>query len=119
VLCKVVDAPETITLRDVQSETNAEVKRILRERYGDARYLTDIGARVIHLDTIASDMVAPGAEGIARALVEDDEKHRWLIGSDGSTPRVYVMRVADDAATCAAAHNSISPIEESKLGLQV
>ena len=106
----VVEHPETITLDAIKAEENAEVRRIMRERYGDGRYLTDIGATVIDADTVPTDALAPGAGAIHRALIEDDEGLRFLVGSDGSTERVYYMPTDrnNPPATCVAAYEQLN-----------
>ena len=43
--------PETITVARIEGETNAEVRRVLMERYGESRYLADSGAAPIHTDS--------------------------------------------------------------------
>jgi hypothetical protein len=50
----VVVAPEMITLAEIESERNAELRRILVEKYGRARYIHDSGAEVVHQDKDAS-----------------------------------------------------------------
>lgn len=40
----------TVTLDEIKSTTNDEIKRIMIERYGTERYLRDIGAEPIHVD---------------------------------------------------------------------
>jgi hypothetical protein len=44
----VVDHPERITLDNIKTEENSEVRRILIERYGTSRYLMDSNAQIIH-----------------------------------------------------------------------
>jgi hypothetical protein len=44
----VVEHPDLITLNHIMTEENAEVRRILIERYGQARYLIDSKATIIH-----------------------------------------------------------------------
>ena len=110
----ILEQPETITLEGIRSETNAEIKRIMREKYGESRYLRDIGAKVIDLDSVPT--VAGTTEGeIVRALMEDDEGRRFLVGSDGSTDRTYYMEVDAKIATCAEAHQFLSGFSEAKI----
>jgi hypothetical protein len=45
-----VTKPEWITLKHIQDENNAEVRRVLIERYGLSRYLLDSGAKRIAED---------------------------------------------------------------------
>ncbi len=46
----IVENPEKITVKLIESETNAEVRRVMIERYGQAKYLLDSGAKEIHSD---------------------------------------------------------------------
>jgi hypothetical protein len=46
----VVTTPESITVEIIEKESNAEVRRIMIERYGLERYMQDCGATVIHSD---------------------------------------------------------------------
>jgi hypothetical protein len=46
----VVEAPDRITLKEIKSETNDETKRVLVERYGPGRWLSDSGAKPIQSD---------------------------------------------------------------------
>jgi hypothetical protein len=42
--------PARITVEDIESENNAEVRRIKTQRFGQARYLQESGAEEIHHD---------------------------------------------------------------------
>ena len=44
---ELIENPETLTVRDIKDETNAEVRRVMIDRYGTARYLKDSGARIV------------------------------------------------------------------------
>lgn len=46
----VITHPQSITLDEIDQETNAEARRVLTERYGTARYLRDSGTRVVQHD---------------------------------------------------------------------
>ena len=46
----VVAHPETITVREIDSEPNLEIRRVMITRYGQSRYLRDSGATLIHED---------------------------------------------------------------------
>lgn len=107
---RVILNPESITLDDIKGESNAEIARVMRERYGDGRYLKDIGAKVIDVDY---EGVAQGAA--PRCLLEDDRKERWLVGTDGSTGRVYYMLAPAEATTCREAHEAIAGFDESNI----
>ncbi len=100
--------PERLTVNEIRACTDAELRRALRELYGDLRYLTDTGAKLVDMDTVPVDALAPGARSLTRALLEDDEGHRFLVSSDGSTSRVYHMRVPRSCKTCAEAYVALS-----------
>lgn len=46
----VVDNPEKITVDDIEKESNAEVRRVKVNQYGQSRYIQDSGAKVISTD---------------------------------------------------------------------
>ena len=103
----VIEAPESITLDEIRAEENAEIRRIMRERYGESRYLVETRARLLDADYEgARHGAAP------RALIQDDEGQRWLVGTDGSTSRTYHMPV-DSAKTCREAHEELCGFPEN------
>ncbi|MDP2705072.1 MAG: hypothetical protein Q8O71_01585 [bacterium] len=119
----VIEAPQTITVAEIQAEDDAEVRRVLRERFGpDVRerpedydgtlaFLRAVGSRLVDCDG------GTGAVGSApRALVEidDPEWPRWLILTDGSTRRVYTIPAsAEDDTVSAALQRSNGGLSES------
>jgi len=50
-----------------------------------------------------------------RALMRDDLGNMWLVGTDGSTARVYTMAVPSDVSTCKEAHERICGFGENRL----
>jgi len=106
----VVLNPERIAFRDIVAEPNAEVRRVLRERYGEGRYLVESGARVVDRD---SETARKGAA--PRVLLEDREKRRFLVGTDGSTKRTYYMEVPSTVETCREAHAALCGFDEGKI----
>ena len=111
---QLIEAPETITIEDVLAQENAELRRRFREAYGTGRYLRDTGAKVVHVDSSPTDCV-DGSGSITRALMEDLDGDMYLVGSDGSTDRVYFMRGPSDATTCRDVHEAISGLSESDM----
>jgi len=106
---QIVMAPETLTLEQIDNEENAETKRIMINRYGVSKYMLETEAKQIDVDQL-------NLEGSSmRTLMEDKHKNRWLIGTDGSTGRVYHMSVPNNVNTCKEAHQAISGIDESNL----
>ena len=47
---RVVDSPTTLTAAEIEAEQNAEVRRIMIERFGQAKFLLESGAKQIHKD---------------------------------------------------------------------
>ena len=46
----IIDHPETITVAAIQSESNAEIRRVMIARFGAARYARESGAKLLHKD---------------------------------------------------------------------
>jgi hypothetical protein len=111
----VVMRPQEQTIEQIRNEPNAEIKRIRRERFGNARYLSEIKAQVIDVDSVTTQKGSKKASEITRALLQDDEGRRFLVGSDGSTNRVYYMEVPGTVKTCSEAHTFLSGFDEGKL----
>ena len=106
---QVVMFPETLTVEQIREEENAEAQRIMIERMGAGEYLAECGAKLIDMDSLTLTGSAP------RALMEDDLGNKWLVGTDGSTARVYHMNVPQEAQTCKEAHQMIAGFDESRL----
>ena len=47
---QVVEAPHTLTIPQIQGEQNAEIRRVMISRFGQARYMREAGAQLIHED---------------------------------------------------------------------
>lgn len=107
---KVVMDPQNLTVEEVTAESNAEVRRLMIQQMGLKKFLTLSKAK-----TLDYDGGPVGEGGAPRALVEDLFGQRWMIGTDGSTERVYYIPVHLDAKTCREAHERISGISEANL----
>lgn len=105
----VVTDPDSISVEHIRTETNAEVRRIMIERMGPERYLKEAGSKLIDMDCLKLVGSAP------RALVQDSLGDKWLIGTDGSTKRVYYMPVPSEVMTCREAHNAIAGCDETSM----
>ena len=106
----VVFEPEKITPEIITSESNAEVRRIMTQIYGPGKFLKDSGATLIDQDEV--EIVKGTPRKMPRALLEDKTGQRWLVGTDGSTHRVYHMPVLGQVKTCKEAHESICNLDE-------
>ena len=113
---QVVMEPETLTVQQIKAESNAEIRRIMIDRLGVTRYAEQTHATVVDRDFVSrfpgDDMPMP------RALLVLDDKSKWLVGTDGSTHRVYHMPVPDSVSSCKAAHEAISGRPDSAIKWQ-
>lgn len=110
-----VTNPAAITLAQIESERNADVRRILTEVFGHGRYLKESGAELVHMDQVDVVPGNPAFGSMPRALLRDKRGQRWLVGTDGSTHRVYYMRVPDDVETCEQAHSALAGFSEENI----
>jgi hypothetical protein len=46
----IIERPESITVERIDGESNAEIRRIMVDRYGRERYIRDSGAKLLHED---------------------------------------------------------------------
>lgn len=111
----VITRPYEITVARIEAEENAEVRRIMTERFGYGRYLSETGAKVLDMDVIAVNTLDEAFGSMPRALMEDKQGQRWLVGTDGSTKRVYYMRAPSEANTCAEAHSALAGFDENQI----
>ncbi len=92
---KVIEAPETLTVQDIEDEENIEARRVIIERYGEGRYLEDSGAVAILEDEYGT---------ILRKEMSGDEP-MVMVRVVNSTPdadgsrKIYHLRVPPDMTT--------------------
>lgn len=106
----IIDSPENINVNNINNENNAEIRRIMIDIFGIEKYLKESGAEYLDMDAgINCTGSAP------RFLVKDSNGDKWLIGSDGSTKRTYIMPAPQEANTAKEAHNIIAGVDESRI----
>lgn len=98
----VVTKPEWITLKHIGDEENAEVRRVLIERYGLSRYLLDSGAKRVAEDEFGElyRTEIPGDEDLVMVKVMNSTSE-----PDGSQ-KPYFLRV----------HPELRPLRKDGLG---
>ncbi len=104
-----IHTPSAITVQQVRKCENMEVRRVLMERYGIGRYLADIKAEIVDMDSVPVDALAPKDTHIVRGLLRDDRGQLWMVANDGSTPRVYHWTVPEGTKTCREGYISLLP----------
>ncbi len=87
--------PETITVAEVLGERNAELRRVLLERFGFERFMREAGAAVVDRDHDAG-----GERQLLRVKLEGDEDLVCVSVSCPSTGRRYLLRVPPTMRTC-------------------
>lgn len=102
----IVTDPKRIKVEEINKEQNAELRRIMIERYGWHKFLDDSKADVVQMDV---DM-----DGIARALMHT-ENHTVLVCCCTSTGRVFSMEVPPATKTCEEAANYLKGDEKMKI----
>jgi hypothetical protein len=111
---QIVMEPETISVDDVLNEVNAEVKRIMMEQMGIGKYLELSGAKLIDGDmTFVSQQ--NDDRYVPRALLEDKEGRKFMVGTDGSTHRVYHMQVPEEVKTVSEAASALAGFSEDDI----
>ena len=122
----VVLNPETITIKEINSEENVEIRRIKMQQYGMEKYFDNAKVKIIDQDFTVVDYNKQ--ESMPRMLVETKFGDIFLVGTDGSTNRVYHMSVGNDESikrletrfnrkfrTCKAVHELISGVSETNI----
>jgi len=97
----VVLNPKSITVRSIDDETNAEVRRVMLERFGEERYIEESGARVVNVDSygVLYRKEFPDDEPLVMVRVENSTPEQ-----DGSF-RSYYLRVPPEIQT---AHEAVA-----------
>lgn len=110
----VVLHPDQITVEKILEEQNAEVRRIMIDRFGMENYLEETGAKKIDEDVSRIDNNNPEVM-VLRVLYEDKEGRKFLCGTDGSTTRTYFMRVPNEVKTCKEAGDALAGFREDDI----
>jgi hypothetical protein len=91
----IIEHPERITVEHIQQEANAEIRRVLLERFGADRYVRESGAQVVDADEIGT---------LYRVEFADDEP-LVMVSVLNSTPemdgsrKTYLLRVPPTITT--------------------
>lgn len=92
---RIVLHPETITVEEILTERNAEIRRVLLERFGYDHFMLQAQAEVLDVDQ------DPGGERrLLRVPLEGDEDLVCLSVCCPSTADQYIIRVPPDMQSC-------------------
>jgi len=97
----VVEHRDSLTVEQIDKEQNAEIRRVMLELYGEARYLHDSGALPIHSDKfgVLFRKEIPGDEPLVMVRVVDSTPEAT------GEPKVYYLRVPPTIET---AHEAVA-----------
>jgi hypothetical protein len=101
----VIDAPQTITVAEIQAEANAEVRRAMIERMGWDRWLEQTGARPVQSDRFGD---------LYRTTVDDAEVGVVVVVNSTPEPDGHFKRYA---LLVPAEHESAHAAVASTFGL--
>ena len=123
----IIEKPDQITIAAIDGETNAEIRRIMLERFGVARYVRESGARVLDECSADHPIIGLRTARLYRKHIADDEPIVMLdmLNStpepDGTKKR-YMIRVDPNAyggiKTCLAAMASTYRLSDGSLLFQ-
>lgn len=89
---RIIEQPQDLKVDEIREEANVEVRRVMLERYGIARYLKDSGAALIHSDELGK---------LYRTEQKDDEPLVMVevlnsTAEPDGTRKTYFLRVPPD-----------------------
>jgi hypothetical protein len=87
--------PESITVQEILAEKNAELRRVLLDRYGFSRFMQDSNAEILDIDRDKG-----GERRLMRVKMEGDEDLVCVSYFCPSTARQYLTRVPPATPTC-------------------
>ncbi len=95
----IIERPQLITVDEIDRELNVEIRRVMLERFGESRYLSESNAQVIHEDEF----------GVLYSKVLQDDEPLVMVKVINSTveedgfQREYFLRVPPHITTARAA----------------
>lgn len=87
--------PETIQLEEILEQQNAELRRVLIDRFGQSRFMAESNAEVLD-----EDQDSGGLRQLLRVALPNDEPLVTLACKCPSTSRQYYLRVPPNMASC-------------------
>ncbi|MDR0481271.1 MAG: hypothetical protein LBG66_05230, partial [Gallionellaceae bacterium] len=116
----IVERPETITVEEIEAEENTEIRRVMIDRYGPARYVADSGATVVCELGADHPIVGLRTARLLRKDVPGDEEDEGepiiyadLLNStpepDGTVKR-YMLRIDPEAYGGEASRNLLAAV---------
>jgi hypothetical protein len=110
---EVIDSPASMTARRIENEPNAEMRRVMIERYGLARYVADSASEVVHELPADHEIVGLRTARLLRQNVgpSPDRRQAYFVDLLNSTPepdgtvKRYMLRIDPRAYAGEASYN--------------
>lgn len=96
----IIERPQDITVKRIKKEENTELRRIMLERFGTGRFVTETGGVIIDEDNHSQDG--------HRQLVKDSLGNVLFHVGDPSTGRMYWLDMDPKVKTCVEASEFLS-----------
>ncbi len=110
-----IECPDSITVEDINAERNAELRRMMLERFGLSRFIEEGEFRTLDVDAVPVDKLDASSDTILRALLVSPIGERWLACTCPSTGRMFHLLVPEHVKTCSEAHQELSGIDENDI----
>jgi hypothetical protein len=99
---QIVMRPETLTVQQIDSEANAEVRRVMVDRFGRARYMRETNAELVH--SLPDNYFIKGLQGAKLYRKErTDDEPLIMLAMQNSTPepdgniKEYMLQIDPEA----------------------
>lgn len=94
----IIEHPEQITVAKIDAESNAEIRRVMIERYGADKYMLDSGAKPIQRDRcgILYRKTVPGDEDLVMVRVLNSTPEQDGVLTEAQAREVFGDEVVDD-----------------------
>ena len=90
---RIIDAPSSLTVTEIEEEKNAEVRRVMIERFGQSRFLLESGAKEIHRDDFGIIYRKEiGADIIGEPIPSMVERVKRMLAA-GKTVKIFTARI--------------------------
>jgi hypothetical protein len=98
----IIKSPEKITVSEIEKQSNAEVRRVMIEKYGHDRYLKDSNAVLFHKDKYGE---------LYRKEIENNNEPFCMVKVINSTPEpdgIYNIYFLQVPPHCETAHEAVA-----------
>lgn len=95
---QIIETPDTLTVEGIRGESNAEVQRIMIERFGWDRYLD--ATQAVLLDSDVDNSGRGTLRGLYRTMIREIQPATVLVCTCDSTGKTFHLEVPPTVTTC-------------------